>query len=210
MKMWPRKSWVVQRLTLSHQELPTEHLIMTWKLWWHYVTSMGSYPLAIKVSPLSAVVLVKHLFSHTDSIKLRGGKLYQIYCWYTVYSGKQIWHLASLVWVYCTYNPTKLPLCFIHYTCSIILFHYTSGINTGLLLWHSPTQVPAYLNLLRLFVTDESPIRKCEDPWDREVPSLQTVIPLETTAAYDMVNVVREVNILYPNDNWALGVRVTD
>ncbi|KAF6017615.1 PCCB [Bugula neritina] len=39
---------------------------------------------------------------------------------------------------------------------------------------------------------DESPIIKCEDPWDRDVPSLQTVIPLETTAAYDMLDVIKE------------------
>ena len=42
-------------------------------------------------------------------------------------------------------------------------------------------------------MTDESPIRKCEDPWDRDVPSLQSVIPLETTAAYNMVDVIKEV-----------------
>jgi len=46
-----------------------------------------------------------------------------------------------------------------------------------------------------LLLLDESPIIKCEDPWDRDVPSLQTVIPLETTAAYDMLDVIKEVSI---------------
>ena len=37
-------------------------------------------------------------------------------------------------------------------------------------------------------------MRKCDDPWDRDVPSLQTVIPLESAAAYDMLDVIREVD----------------
>ncbi|XP_065575632.1 propionyl-CoA carboxylase beta chain, mitochondrial-like isoform X2 [Artemia franciscana] len=35
-----------------------------------------------------------------------------------------------------------------------------------------------------------APIRVCEDPWDRDVPGLDTVVPLETTDAYDMMDVI--------------------
>ncbi|XP_067949326.1 propionyl-CoA carboxylase beta chain, mitochondrial-like [Watersipora subatra] len=49
-----------------------------------------------------------------------------------------------------------------------------------------------FYGFLPLSNQDESPIRQCEDPWDRDVPSLQTVIPLETTAAYDMLDVIKE------------------
>lgn len=37
---------------------------------------------------------------------------------------------------------------------------------------------------------DEAPKRHCDDPSDRLVPGLDTVVPLETTAAYDMKDVV--------------------
>lgn len=51
---------------------------------------------------------------------------------------------------------------------------------------------------------DESPVRKCDDPWDRDVPSLQTVIPLESAAAYDMLDVIREVDLdICFNSCWA-------
>ncbi|KAL1491639.1 hypothetical protein ABEB36_012208 [Hypothenemus hampei] len=34
------------------------------------------------------------------------------------------------------------------------------------------------------------PLRSCEDPWDREVPFLETMIPPISSAAYDMLNVI--------------------
>ena len=37
---------------------------------------------------------------------------------------------------------------------------------------------------------EKAPVRSCEDPWDREVPSLNTVVPLESTAAYNMKEVI--------------------
>ncbi|KAH8041782.1 hypothetical protein HPB51_017904 [Rhipicephalus microplus] len=37
------------------------------------------------------------------------------------------------------------------------------------------------------------PVRKCFDPWDRIVPSLDTVVPLESTAAYNMHDVILDV-----------------
>jgi len=49
-----------------------------------------------------------------------------------------------------------------------------------------------FFNFIPLSNKDESPVRKCDDPWDRDVPSLQTVIPLESAAAYDMLDVIRE------------------
>ncbi|VDK70126.1 unnamed protein product, partial [Anisakis simplex] len=46
------------------------------------------------------------------------------------------------------------------------------------------------VNYLPLSNHDQAPIRACDDPWDRDVPSLDTVVPLETTAAYNMLDVV--------------------
>lgn len=46
------------------------------------------------------------------------------------------------------------------------------------------------MNYLPLSNKDPSPIRACDDPWDRLVPSLDTVVPLESTAAYNMKDVV--------------------
>lgn len=40
---------------------------------------------------------------------------------------------------------------------------------------------------------DQSPVRPCDDPWDREVPSLDTAVPLESTAAYNIKDVVTAV-----------------
>ena len=46
------------------------------------------------------------------------------------------------------------------------------------------------LNYLPLSNKDQAPIRACDDPWDRDVPSLDTVVPLESTSAYNMKDVV--------------------
>ncbi|VDD94499.1 unnamed protein product [Enterobius vermicularis] len=46
------------------------------------------------------------------------------------------------------------------------------------------------VNYLPLSNNDPSPIRVCDDPWDRDVPSLDTVVPLESTAAYNMKDVI--------------------
>merc|ERR1712241_1263362 len=37
---------------------------------------------------------------------------------------------------------------------------------------------------------DPAPIRPSDDPWDRPVPGLNTVVPLESTTAYDMKDVI--------------------
>ncbi|VDK44563.1 unnamed protein product [Cylicostephanus goldi] len=46
------------------------------------------------------------------------------------------------------------------------------------------------VNYLPLSNKDPAPVRACDDPWDRDVPSLDTVVPLESTAAYNMKDVV--------------------
>lgn len=46
------------------------------------------------------------------------------------------------------------------------------------------------INYLPLSNRDPAPVRACDDPWDRDVPSLDTVVPLESTAAYNMKDVV--------------------
>lgn len=50
-----------------------------------------------------------------------------------------------------------------------------------------------FINYLPLSSRDPAPIRTNIDPWDREVPSLDTVIPLQTTAAYDMHDVIQPI-----------------
>ncbi|XP_013415344.1 propionyl-CoA carboxylase beta chain, mitochondrial-like [Lingula anatina] len=45
-------------------------------------------------------------------------------------------------------------------------------------------------NFLPLSNKDPSPMRDYDDPWDRDVPGLETVVPLESTAAYDMHDVI--------------------
>merc|ERR1712227_998786 len=48
-------------------------------------------------------------------------------------------------------------------------------------------------NFLPLSNLDSAPIRECHDPWDRDVPGLDTVVPLESTAAYNMLDVITGV-----------------
>lgn len=47
------------------------------------------------------------------------------------------------------------------------------------------------LNYLPLSNKDSTPIRKCWDQWDRLVPSLDTIVPADSTEPYDMTEVVR-------------------
>lgn len=68
----------------------------------------------------------------------------------------------------------------------------TSGVAHGAF----ENDVEALLNVRELFNylplsnKDASPVRACDDPWDRDVPNLDTVVPLETTAAYNMLDVI--------------------
>lgn len=54
-----------------------------------------------------------------------------------------------------------------------------------------------FMGYLPLSNQDPAPVRESDDPWDRDVPSLSTVIPLESTQAYDMLDVVKAVCIYY-------------
>ncbi|WKY12771.1 hypothetical protein Q1695_003959 [Nippostrongylus brasiliensis] len=49
------------------------------------------------------------------------------------------------------------------------------------------------INFLPLSNRDPAPVRQCDDPSDRLVPSLDTVVPLESTAAYNMKDVITEL-----------------
>ncbi|GCB73959.1 propionyl-CoA carboxylase beta chain, mitochondrial isoform X1 [Scyliorhinus torazame] len=50
-----------------------------------------------------------------------------------------------------------------------------------------------FLNFIPLNNKDPTPIRECQDPCDRLVPSLDTVVPLESTKAYDMLEIVTAI-----------------
>lgn len=51
-------------------------------------------------------------------------------------------------------------------------------------------QLRKFYNFLPLNNKDPPPIRECDDPWDRTVHALDTVIPIESTAAYNMLDVI--------------------
>lgn len=59
-----------------------------------------------------------------------------------------------------------------------------------------PNDVDALLSL-RTFMgflpqsnLDPAPVRRADDPWDREVPGLDTVVPLDSASAYNMLDVI--------------------
>nr|WDE40207.1 propionyl-CoA carboxylase beta chain [Tegillarca granosa] len=54
-------------------------------------------------------------------------------------------------------------------------------------------QVREFFNYLPLSNKDPSPKIDCHDPWYRDVPGLDTVVPLESTAAYDIKDVIKGV-----------------
>ena len=51
-------------------------------------------------------------------------------------------------------------------------------------------QLRTLLGYLPQSNTAEAPLRPCDDPWDREVLGLNTMVPLESTTAYDMLDVI--------------------
>ncbi|KDQ71473.1 propionyl-CoA carboxylase beta chain, mitochondrial-like [Zootermopsis nevadensis] len=59
-------------------------------------------------------------------------------------------------------------------------------------------QLRNFLGFLPLSNKDPAPIRICDDPWDRDVPTLDTIIPQESTEAYDMLDVV--INVVDERD----------
>uniref|UniRef100_A0A8D1M5D5 Propionyl-CoA carboxylase beta chain, mitochondrial n=1 Tax=Sus scrofa TaxID=9823 RepID=A0A8D1M5D5_PIG len=50
-----------------------------------------------------------------------------------------------------------------------------------------------FFNYLPLSNQDPAPIRECHDPSNRLVPELDTVVPLESTRAYDMVDIIYSI-----------------
>ncbi|UYV79828.1 PCCB [Cordylochernes scorpioides] len=50
-----------------------------------------------------------------------------------------------------------------------------------------------FYNFLPLNNKENAPILSCEDPWDRMVEELDTIIPLESTAAYNMLDVIKAI-----------------
>ncbi|XP_066889833.1 propionyl-CoA carboxylase beta chain, mitochondrial isoform X3 [Kogia breviceps] len=50
-----------------------------------------------------------------------------------------------------------------------------------------------FFNYLPLSNQDPAPVRECHDPSDRPVPELDTIVPLESTKAYNMVDIIHSV-----------------
>ncbi|XP_045359518.1 propionyl-CoA carboxylase beta chain, mitochondrial isoform X3 [Leopardus geoffroyi] len=50
-----------------------------------------------------------------------------------------------------------------------------------------------FFNYLPLSNQDPAPIHECHDPSDRMVPELDTIVPLESTKAYNMVDIIHSV-----------------
>ena len=45
-------------------------------------------------------------------------------------------------------------------------------------------QLRTFMSFLPNSNKDPSPIRPCDDPWDREVPGLDSIVPLESTQVW--------------------------
>ncbi|PIO31103.1 Propionyl-CoA carboxylase beta chain, mitochondrial [Aquarana catesbeiana] len=50
-----------------------------------------------------------------------------------------------------------------------------------------------FFNYLPLSNKDAAPVRECHDPSDRLVPGLDTIVPMESTKAYDMLDIVHSI-----------------
>jgi len=55
-------------------------------------------------------------------------------------------------------------------------------------------QLRDFMSYLPLSNQDPAPIRYCDDPWHRAAKGLDTVVPLDPTAAYDMADVINGVS----------------
>ena len=51
-------------------------------------------------------------------------------------------------------------------------------------------QLRTFMGYLPQSNRNDAPIRPADDPWDRDVPGLNTIIPLESTTAYNMEDVI--------------------
>ena len=54
---------------------------------------------------------------------------------------------------------------------------------------------------------DGAPTLPCSDPWDRDVSSLESIVPLDTTAAYNMIDVIQGKNALN-NSSLILHIKI--
>ena len=54
-------------------------------------------------------------------------------------------------------------------------------------------QLRSFMGFIPQSNNEVAPVRPCNDPWDRYVPGLNTVVPLESTTAYDMLDVIQGV-----------------
>lgn len=54
-------------------------------------------------------------------------------------------------------------------------------------------QLRRFYDFLPLSNKEPAPIRQCDDPWNRIVHSLDSIIPLESTTPYNMIDVVLEI-----------------
>uniref|UniRef100_A0A803YNK7 Propionyl-CoA carboxylase beta chain, mitochondrial n=1 Tax=Meleagris gallopavo TaxID=9103 RepID=A0A803YNK7_MELGA len=50
-----------------------------------------------------------------------------------------------------------------------------------------------FFNYLPLSNRDPAPVCECHDPSDRLVPELDTIVPMESTKAYDMLDIIRSI-----------------
>jgi len=55
------------------------------------------------------------------------------------------------------------------------------------------TQLRKFLTYLPSSSRDKAPVLPCGDPWDREVPSLESIIPMDTGTAYNMIDVIHDI-----------------
>ena len=55
------------------------------------------------------------------------------------------------------------------------------------------TQLRKFMSYLPNSNRDPAPILQCGDPWDREVPSLESVVPLDSSSAYNMLDIIHDV-----------------
>ena len=52
------------------------------------------------------------------------------------------------------------------------------------------TQLRKFMSYLPSSNRAPAPILPCGDPWDREVSSLESIVPLDSTAAYNMLDII--------------------
>lgn len=55
------------------------------------------------------------------------------------------------------------------------------------------TQLRKFISFLPSSFREPAPVLPCGDPWDRQVPSLESIVPLDTTAAYNMLDVIHDI-----------------